>query len=35
VPGATIGSMRAQLPMKNPEDFERYARALRRIGLPE
>jgi adenylate cyclase len=35
VPGATIGSMRAQLPMKNPEDFEHYARALRRIGLPE
>jgi adenylate cyclase len=35
VPGATIASMRAQLPMKNPADFERYARALRRIGLPE
>jgi TolB-like protein/class 3 adenylate cyclase/Tfp pilus assembly protein PilF len=35
VPGATIASMRAQLPLKNPDDFERYARALRRIGLPE
>ena len=35
VPGATIASMRAQLPLKNPDDFERYASALRRIGLPE
>ena len=35
VPGATITSMRAQLPMKNPDDFERYAGALRRVGLPE
>jgi adenylate cyclase len=35
VPGATITSIRAQLPLKNPDDFERYARALRRIGLPE
>jgi TolB-like protein/class 3 adenylate cyclase/Flp pilus assembly protein TadD len=34
-PGATIAAMRAQLPMKNPADFERYAGALRRIGLPE
>jgi TolB-like protein/class 3 adenylate cyclase/Flp pilus assembly protein TadD len=35
VPGATITSMRSQLPLKNPADFERYAEALRRIGLPE
>jgi len=35
VPAATVASMRAQLPMKNPNDFERYAGALRRIGLPE
>jgi Flp pilus assembly protein TadD len=35
VPSATITSMRAQLPLKNPDDFERYAGALRRIGLPE
>jgi TolB-like protein/class 3 adenylate cyclase/Tfp pilus assembly protein PilF len=35
VPDATIASMRAQLPLKNPDDFERYTRALRRIGLPE
>ena len=35
VPGSTITSMRAQLPLKNPGDFERYAGALRRIGLPE
>ena len=35
VPGASIASMRAQVPLKNPDDFERYARALRRIGLPE
>jgi TolB-like protein/predicted Zn-dependent protease len=35
VPNATIGSMRAQLPLKQPEDFERYANALRRAGLPE
>ena len=35
VPAATIASMRAQLPMKNPNDFERYAGALRRIGLSE
>jgi TolB-like protein/class 3 adenylate cyclase/Flp pilus assembly protein TadD len=35
VPDATIASMRAQLPLKNPDDFERYARALRRVGLPE
>jgi tetratricopeptide (TPR) repeat protein len=35
VPGATIASMRAQLPLKNPDDFERYAGALRRVGLPE
>ena len=35
VPTATIASMRAQLPLKHPEDFERYAGALRRIGLPE
>jgi adenylate cyclase len=35
VPGTTITSMRAQLPMKNPDDFERYAGALRRAGLPE
>jgi tetratricopeptide (TPR) repeat protein len=35
VPGATIASMRAQMPMKNPDDFERFAGALRRIGLPE
>jgi TolB-like protein/Tfp pilus assembly protein PilF len=35
MPGATVTSMRAQLPLKNPDDFERYARALRRVGLPE
>ena len=35
VPAATVASMRAQLPMKNPNDFERYAGALRRIGLPD
>jgi adenylate cyclase len=35
VPAATIASMRAQLPLKNPDDFERYAGALRRVGLPE
>jgi TolB-like protein len=35
VPGATIASMRAQLPLKNPDDFERYAMPLRRVGLPE
>jgi adenylate cyclase len=35
VPTATIGSMRAQLPLKHAEDFERYADSLRRAGLPE
>ena len=35
VPGASIASMRAQVPLKNPDDFDRYAGALRRIGLPE
>jgi adenylate cyclase len=35
MPAATIASMRVQVPMKNPADFERYAGALRRIGLPE
>jgi Flp pilus assembly protein TadD len=35
VPTATISSMRAQLPLKQAEDFERYAHALRRAGLPE
>ena len=35
VPAATIASMRAQLPLKRVEDFERYADALRRAGLPE
>jgi len=35
MPGATISAMRAQVPMKNPADFERYAEALRRVGLPE
>jgi adenylate cyclase len=35
VPTATITSMRAQLPLKRAEDFERYADGLRRAGLPE
>jgi hypothetical protein len=35
VPGATITAMRTQVPLKNPAEFERYAEALRRIGLPE
>src|SRR5262245_2999677 len=35
MPGSTITSMRAQLPLKNPADFERYAGALRRVGMPE
>jgi hypothetical protein len=35
VPTATLNSMRAQLPLKQAEDFERYANALRRAGLPE
>ena len=35
VPNATIASMRAQLPLKHAEDFERYASALRQAGLPE
>jgi TolB-like protein/Flp pilus assembly protein TadD len=35
VPNATIASMRAQLPIKRAEDFERYANALRQAGLPE
>jgi adenylate cyclase len=34
-PTATIASMRAQLPLKQAEDFERYASALRQAGLPE
>lgn len=34
-PNATIESMRGQLPLKHPEDFERYAHALRQAGLPE
>jgi tetratricopeptide (TPR) repeat protein len=35
VPNATIASMKAQVPLKQPEDFERYAHALRQAGLPE
>ena len=35
VPNATIASMRTQLPLKQAEDFERYAAALSRAGLPE
>jgi adenylate cyclase len=35
VPTATITSMRAQVPLKHAEDFERYANALRQAGLPE
>jgi TolB-like protein/tetratricopeptide (TPR) repeat protein len=35
VPTATVASMRAQIPLKHAEDFERYANALRRTGLPE
>ena len=35
VPTATIASMRTQLPLKQAEDFERYANALRQAGLPE
>jgi TolB-like protein len=35
VPTATITSMRSQIPLKRAEDFERYAGALRRAGLPE
>ena len=35
MPGSTITAMRAQVPLKNPDDFERYAEALRRVGLPE
>lgn len=35
VPNASIGSMKAQLPLKRREDFDRYADALRRLGMPE
>jgi hypothetical protein len=35
MPGSTITAMRTQVPLKNPDDFERYAEALRRVGLPE
>ena len=35
VPSGTIAALRAQLPFKRPEDFARYAEALRRAGMPE
>jgi adenylate cyclase len=34
-PDATIASTKAQLPLKKPEDLERYVEALRRAGLPD
>jgi adenylate cyclase len=34
-PGSTVASTKAQVPLKKPEDLERYLEALRRAGLPE
>jgi adenylate cyclase len=35
VPGATVAATRAQLPLKRPEDLDRYVQSLRRAGLPD
>jgi len=35
VPGQTIAAARSQLPLKRPEDMERYLDGLRKAGLPE
>ncbi len=34
-PNATLKNLRMQVPLRRDEDFERYAGALRRAGLPE
>jgi TolB-like protein/Flp pilus assembly protein TadD len=34
-PNATLGHLRAQLPLRKDADYERYAEALRQAGLPE
>jgi adenylate cyclase len=33
VPDANVASIKAQIPMKRPEDLERYVKALKRAGL--
>ncbi|MGE0660966.1 MAG: adenylate/guanylate cyclase domain-containing protein [Reyranellaceae bacterium] len=35
VPNASVRGLRAQVPLKIDEYFERYAEALRQVGLPE
>ena len=34
-PNATLKTLRSQVPLKRDEDYERYANALRRAGMPE
>ena len=34
-PNATLKNLRAQVPLKRDADFERYANALRKAGMPE
>ena len=34
-PSATVASTKAQVPLKKPEDLDRYIRALKRAGLPD
>jgi tetratricopeptide (TPR) repeat protein len=34
-PNATLGNLRMQVPLRRDADYERYANALRRAGLPE
>jgi len=34
-PDATVESIRAQIPLKRPEDIEHHIESLRRVGLPE
>ena len=34
-PNATLGNLRAQVPLKRDADYERYAQALRQAGMPE
>ena len=35
MPDATIGSLRTQLPFKDPAHLDRYMEGLRKAGLPE
>jgi hypothetical protein len=34
-PNATLRNLRAQVPLRRDADYERYANALRRAGMPE